>query len=338
LVSSWKEYSSTIVSNEILRSPVANSTVIQNSVDTTSVIVDNGDYRATFHAQFDILDGLCECASDLLALVDDLETNTFTVHGAAYGYSDVISPGLYSCAGATTHTGTLYIDADGDPDAVFVFLAAGAHAIAASASTILLNNAQACNIFWVVVGALSIGAGCTLRGTYIGKAAVAAGALFVLEGRLFTTGGAIALAAVTADVPLGVSQYNFRSLASYLFYSVAGAISTPSYTSTSGVTWSISTSLGIVSGFGAPHDGTFPISMSPHVKISFGIYKGDTLVPVSLVYVETDALGSNFHIDTAANITVDTNEDKTITARVDILSDMGGVIVGNRTLFLMPLV
>ena len=72
-------------------------------------------------------------------------------------------PGVYNSASSIGLTGALTLNAQGDPDAVFVFQA-GSTLTTASASQInLINGAQACNVFWQIGSSAGLGTGSTFR-------------------------------------------------------------------------------------------------------------------------------------------------------------------------------
>ena len=75
----------------------------------------------------------------------------------------------------------------GDPDAVFIFQVDAALNTAASSQVVLVNGAQAGNVYWQVVGATGIGANATFVGTILSAdghpGAITIGAGAVLIGR-----------------------------------------------------------------------------------------------------------------------------------------------------------
>jgi len=105
----------------------------------------------------------------------------------------VLTPGLYTIAGAASNTGTLTLDGGGDPDAVFVFQVDGALAFAALSRVVLINKAQASRVFWQVNGAGAIGAGGAFAGTMIATDAVAMGNGTFVNGRAMALNGALTL-------------------------------------------------------------------------------------------------------------------------------------------------
>jgi hypothetical protein len=104
-----------------------------------------------------------------------------------------LAPGLYSAAGAVSDTGTVTLNGEGDPNAVFVFQVGGALNLAAGAQVTLTNGAQASNVFWQVNGAAAIGANATFAGTLMALDAIAVGAGSEVNGRALALNGAISL-------------------------------------------------------------------------------------------------------------------------------------------------
>jgi hypothetical protein len=122
-------------------------------------------------------------------------------HAAAFGSiapgGETINAGVYFINGAGSLGGTLVLDGQGDSNAIFVFKFAGALSVAAQAKMILINGARRCNVFWiggagVATGAISIGAGAVLKGTFLAHGgACGSGASVFLAGRQLSTGGAV---------------------------------------------------------------------------------------------------------------------------------------------------
>lgn len=94
-----------------------------------------------------------------------------------------LTPGVYHSTGALALTGTLTLDAQGDPDAAFVFQTSAAFNTAAASGVSLANGARASNVFWVVAGAAGTGADSALSGTILAQGAITLGASTQLIGR-----------------------------------------------------------------------------------------------------------------------------------------------------------
>jgi len=97
-------------------------------------------------------------------------------------------PGVHSTSAAFANTGTMTLDADGDPDAVFVFQVDAAMNMAASSSVVLVDGATASRVFWQVNGAVTVGANASLPGTLMAHGAITLGKDAVLIGRALATG------------------------------------------------------------------------------------------------------------------------------------------------------
>ena len=96
------------------------------------------------------------------------------------------APGLYTTAAAITNTGTITLDAAGDPNARFVFQIGAALSSAASTKVVLANGALANNVYWQVVGAVALGADVKWVGTILGAGAVSFGEGASVKGRILT--------------------------------------------------------------------------------------------------------------------------------------------------------
>jgi hypothetical protein len=109
--------------------------------------------------------------------------------------------------------GDLTLDAHGDANAVFVFqmattLTVGGPGAAFPQSIILVNGAQAKNVFWQVGSAATInaGGGGTIEGTIISQAGASfstAGNVSVvtLNGRVLSLGAVVTLVNTAINVP-----------------------------------------------------------------------------------------------------------------------------------------
>ncbi len=123
--------------------------------------------------------------------------NTVLSHAPAFGTGETINAGVYFIAGAGSLAGTITLDGQNNPNAIFVFKFAGAFSVGAQSKIILANGARRCNVFWiggagVATGAVTMGAGSVLKGTFLshGGACSSGDGLF-LAGRQLSTGGAV---------------------------------------------------------------------------------------------------------------------------------------------------
>jgi len=144
-----------------------------------------------------------QCAVDLLAvynylnvLPDDIEL----LYPAQFGNDLVLTPHTYLMNGAASFTDSLYLDAQGNPDAVFVIKINGALSTSTYSKVLLINGAQAENVFWKIEGAVDISNYSVFCGTIVcNNAALGSIATGVtLNGRALTTAGALSTSAMDA--------------------------------------------------------------------------------------------------------------------------------------------
>ena len=142
-------------------------------------------------------------AADLITLYNQINNTTATlIPVTTLGNTQVITAGSYSLTAATTLNGTLTLDGQSNPNAVFIIQVFGAFTANTGAVVNLINNAQACNVFWKVEGLVTIGTGATMKGTIIANnAAINLGAGAILEGRALSTTGAVAVNGVSIYIP-----------------------------------------------------------------------------------------------------------------------------------------
>jgi hypothetical protein len=110
-------------------------------------------------------------------------------------------PGVYRASGGLALTGTLTLDAQGDPAAVFV-LQAGSTLVTASSSTVsLVGGAQACNVFWKVGSSATLGTDSVLVGSVLALSDISLQTRAAVEGRVLARNGAVTLDSNTITRP-----------------------------------------------------------------------------------------------------------------------------------------
>jgi hypothetical protein len=107
---------------------------------------------------------------------------------------DTLLPGVYSASSSLGITGTLNLDAQGNPDAVWIFQIGSTLGLAAASSVALLNGAQAQNVFWAVGSSATLnGPNSTMVGNVMAQASISATAGVTINGRLLARTGAVTL-------------------------------------------------------------------------------------------------------------------------------------------------
>jgi Ice-binding-like/Bacterial Ig-like domain (group 3) len=116
-----------------------------------------------------------------------------------------VTPGVYaSPAGTFGITGTLTLNAQGDPNAVFILQAASTLITASASSVDLVNGAQASNVFWVVGSSATLGTYSILQGNILAQASITVTTGVTLDGRALARAAAVTLDSDTITAPASV--------------------------------------------------------------------------------------------------------------------------------------
>lgn len=150
--------------------------------------------------------GTAQAQSDLVAAYNSIANRASTGSAAGDLAGATIYPGVYRASAAMAMTTALIFDAQGDPNAVFIFQIPAALNTTASSMMTLANGAQSSNIFWQVAGAVTLGASSHFIGTILGNAAITIGANTSVDGRALTGGGAVTLDNNIFSTPGTISQ------------------------------------------------------------------------------------------------------------------------------------
>ena len=140
-------------------------------------------------------DSISKIASeDLIKLNNDLINNVSdSTISTTFGYGQTIYPGVYGLGAALVLTGELTLDAQGNQNSIFIFKIGGAFKTAPYSKVILKNGASMCNVYWQVVGAITIEENSDFRGNIVCTGAIILEKGSSLHGRALTVSGAITL-------------------------------------------------------------------------------------------------------------------------------------------------
>jgi LPXTG-motif cell wall-anchored protein len=104
-----------------------------------------------------------------------------------------LAPGVYNAASSMGLTGTVTLDAGGNPNAVFIFQA-GSTLITASNSTVsLINGGSPCNVFWQVGSSATLGTDTTFVGSILALTSASVQTGSTVAGRVLARNGSVTL-------------------------------------------------------------------------------------------------------------------------------------------------
>ncbi|MGZ5375145.1 MAG: ice-binding family protein, partial [Solirubrobacterales bacterium] len=101
--------------------------------------------------------------------------------------------GVYCFASSAQLTGTVTLDAAGDPNAVFIFKMGSTLTTASGSTVALTNGAQACNVYWQVGSSATLGTDTTFVGNVLALTSITAQTGTTVDGRLLARNGAVTL-------------------------------------------------------------------------------------------------------------------------------------------------
>ncbi|HET6840821.1 MAG TPA: ice-binding family protein [Candidatus Angelobacter sp.] len=104
-----------------------------------------------------------------------------------------LTAGVYKSTSSLAETGDLTLDAQGKPDAVFIFQIASTLTTGSGSRIILANGAKACNVFWQVGSSATLGTFSQFKGTIMALTSITVTTGVNLEGRALARNGAVTL-------------------------------------------------------------------------------------------------------------------------------------------------
>ncbi|MGA2329976.1 MAG: ice-binding family protein [Bryobacteraceae bacterium] len=114
-----------------------------------------------------------------------------------------VGPGVYNFSSSAELTGTLTLDPQDDPDALFIFLIGSTLGTAAGSlqdfsSVVTINDANCCNVYWQVGSSATIGTYTAFQGTIIAHDTITLNTgASIIDGRALALNAAVNLATNT---------------------------------------------------------------------------------------------------------------------------------------------
>lgn len=114
-----------------------------------------------------------------------------TVAGDLVGRT--FTQGVYKSTSSLAASGDVTLDAQGNPDAVFIFQIGSTLTTASGSHIILANGAKACNVFWQVGSSATLGTNSVFKGNILALTSITLTTGVNLEGRVLARNGAVTL-------------------------------------------------------------------------------------------------------------------------------------------------
>lgn len=162
-----------------------------------------------------------------------------------------LTPGVYEASTTMALTGTLTLNAQGNPDAVFIFKAGTSLVTATGSRVQFVNGGSSCNVFWKVGSSATLGSTTHFVGTILALTSASLGTAATVEGRVLARNGAVTLDSNVITAP-GCATSTPPASGSATGTATATATASGSGTSTSG--GSLGTSTETASPFGPGDD------------------------------------------------------------------------------------
>ncbi len=104
-----------------------------------------------------------------------------------------LTAGIYKSTSSLAISGDVTLDAQGNPDAVFIFQISSTLITSSGSHVILANNANACNVFWQVGSSATLGTNSVFKGSILALTSITVTTGAQLEGRALARNGAVTL-------------------------------------------------------------------------------------------------------------------------------------------------
>lgn len=114
-----------------------------------------------------------------------------SVLGVTMGGNQTLTPNIYCTGAASTLSGNLSLDGQGNSNSIFIFKVDGAFATSTFSNVLLINGANLRNVYWQINGAFTLGDGSVFRGNILVNGAITLNTNSTFYGRALSKTGAI---------------------------------------------------------------------------------------------------------------------------------------------------
>ncbi len=135
-----------------------------------------------------------QAKDDLVTAYDDAAGRGPTTEIPTDLAGQTLAPGVYDSADGTFgNTGTLVLDGQDETNPVFVFQTGSTLITGSDSSVVLINGADACNVYWQIGSSATLGTSSDLTGTIMALTSITLDTGATLEGRALARNGAVTM-------------------------------------------------------------------------------------------------------------------------------------------------
>lgn len=134
-----------------------------------------------------------QAQSDLTSAYNDAASRTPATSVPADLSGESLAPGVYKNATSLGLTGTVTLNAEGNPNAVFIFQAGSTLITGSGSHVALIGGAQACNVFWQVGSSATLGTNSTFDGNILALQSISVTTGASIDGRALARNGQVSL-------------------------------------------------------------------------------------------------------------------------------------------------
>lgn len=177
------------------------STTITGDVGTYATTTETGFGSVTINGTNHAGDAVTQGAkTDLITAYNDAAGRGPIIPIVSDLGGQTLTPGVYNSGSSIGLTGTVTLDAQGDPDAVFIFQAGSTLITAPGSSVSLINGAQACDVFWQIGSSATIDTTTSFIGNLFASASITLNTSATVNGRMLARDGAVTMDTNTITV------------------------------------------------------------------------------------------------------------------------------------------
>jgi hypothetical protein len=143
--------------------------------------------------------------TDATAAYNALQGQVCNVHLTGQDLGGMtLAPGVYCFDTSAQLTGNLVLDAQGDPNAVWVFQTGSTLTSASNSTGTVINGGNALNVFWQVSSSATLGTGTRFTGNILAYTSITLDTGVSLTGRALALNGAVTLDTTGSPFPITI--------------------------------------------------------------------------------------------------------------------------------------